>query len=408
LFDPQMAPSRLQAVSWAIQSGLTYPRMPKTYQQVIDELIPDFKSRLSGNFVQEAEDTYQNFARTDRSLPPLNTLLGKMGKSGELMLAAQRQQTILLQQNTSDQLKEQTLFSGQDNAVFRPVKAQDGPWTVMAPGRAYVRMKVVQGNMGTNTLELRILPQSSSATRRPGRARLLNVSQVAAAPENQATELTLLSLLGARFTPQSAAALARLAPLLEGAAGTAAEGVAALALTPELLAALAAVAATLVAAGIIAYSTSPAQALIIRPMIPLAALLAALGILAMAVSPMGPPGGNGTNGNRGRGQDSDAVGKAREERVAQLTGGARNTAGETFGEGSARFKPDVVTKDALIEVKGGNFSDTQGFTDQMNRLSQAAPSVGRTAEVWFDGEPTAQLRAIATRFGVKVVVFSLH
>ena len=40
------APRELQTVSWAIQSGLTYAKMPKTYQAVIDDVIPDFRDRL--------------------------------------------------------------------------------------------------------------------------------------------------------------------------------------------------------------------------------------------------------------------------------------------------------------------------------------------------------------------------
>ncbi len=38
-------PNSLQAISWAIQSGLTYSQMPKSYQAIVDQVIPDFKIR---------------------------------------------------------------------------------------------------------------------------------------------------------------------------------------------------------------------------------------------------------------------------------------------------------------------------------------------------------------------------
>src|SRR5580700_9956471 len=115
---------QLQAVSWAIQSGLTYSQMPKAYQAVIDAVIPEYKGEISGNFVQQVQQTYQTAAKGTH-LPPLEQLLGNLGQPGQLALSAMKQQQVLLRKDTSDQLREQTLFRGQESGVYTPVKAED-------------------------------------------------------------------------------------------------------------------------------------------------------------------------------------------------------------------------------------------------------------------------------------------
>jgi hypothetical protein len=197
----QYPAQQLQGVSWAIQSGLTYDQMPKTYQAVIDKLIPEFKGELAGNFLQEIQNTYQDAAKVTK-LPPLEQVLGKMGQSGQLALSAMKQQQILLAQDTNDQLREQTLFRGQESGVLSPVKAQDGPWTERIPGLAYMRFRVVGGNgANNNVLEIRILPQNglSTAATLPGRLlRVLYPMQVAAAAA--APPPTMSSLLAKIIT----------------------------------------------------------------------------------------------------------------------------------------------------------------------------------------------------------------
>jgi hypothetical protein len=166
-------PQQLQAVSWAIQSGLRYSQMPKSYQALIDEVIPDHGNELNGDFMQSMEDAYQGYAKGTK-LPPLDQMFAKMGKPGELALSARKQRDALLRQNTTDQIKEQTLFAGQESGVYKPVRAEEGPWTERIPGVAYLRYKIVGGNLATNNLmEIRILPQGAPAAKRARTPRLI-------------------------------------------------------------------------------------------------------------------------------------------------------------------------------------------------------------------------------------------
>lgn len=191
-------PQQLQAVSWAIQSGLRYSQMPKTYQALIDEVIPDHRNELNGDFMQSMEDSYAAYAKTAK-LPPLEQMFAKMGKPGELALSARKQRDALLKQNTSDQIKEQTLFSGQEAGVYTPVKAEEGPWTERIPGVAYLRYKIVGGNMASNNImQVRIARQGGDVARRNVTPRLIYASFAAGpAPETPTvSSVTPQSLFG--------------------------------------------------------------------------------------------------------------------------------------------------------------------------------------------------------------------
>jgi hypothetical protein len=185
-------PQELQAVAWGIQSGLRYAQMPRSYQTVVNLVIPDYINEFSGDFVQNAEDTYSALAK-GAHLPALNQLLAGMGKPGELMLSAQRQRDALLRQNTTDELRTQTLFAGQDSGVTTPEKAQDGPWTERIPGVAYMRYTIIGGNLATNNvMEIRIVSPTGAAARRSAEEQGAGARIVNAAYRSAATHATPL------------------------------------------------------------------------------------------------------------------------------------------------------------------------------------------------------------------------
>jgi hypothetical protein len=170
-------PNSLQAVSWTIQSGLTYSQMPKSYQAIVDQVIPDFKSEIASDFIVNLETTYNNTAKTAQ-LPPLDTMLAKMGAPGQLALDAERQRAILTAQNTNDQLREQTLFQGQESGIYTPVKAETGPWTERVKDQVYMKLLIAGGNMNTNNvMQIRIMPSpTANASNIRGNARLIQAS----------------------------------------------------------------------------------------------------------------------------------------------------------------------------------------------------------------------------------------
>ena len=190
-------PNSLQAVSWAIQSGLTYSQMPKSYQAIVDQVIPDHKSEIASDFFVNLETTYNNAARTAK-LPPLDTILAKLGKPGELALSAERQRAILARQGTNDQLRDQTLFQGQQSGLYTPVKAETGPWTERVKGQVYMKLQIAGGNMATNNvMQIRVMPPPTVNAHNAGsQPRLIRTSygepETAPAGEGSSTSLTSL------------------------------------------------------------------------------------------------------------------------------------------------------------------------------------------------------------------------
>jgi len=198
-----VAPQQIMGVTWAIQSGITYDQMPQNYKQLIDQLIPDYKKQISGDFVQQVQNAYNDVAKTVK-LPPLDTMLADLGEPGKLMLSAERQRAALLQQNTSDEIKEQTLFAGQETGVYTPVKAEEGPWTVRIPGVAYMRYQINGGNLASdNVLQIRIMPTSTNSVAEGNQAaRVVNASyqpQSAAGTASNA-DTSLFALMGVKQT----------------------------------------------------------------------------------------------------------------------------------------------------------------------------------------------------------------
>lgn len=203
-------PQHLMGVAWGIQSGLTYDRMPKIFQATIDSVIPDYKSQLNGDFIQQLEDAYQAVAK-EAKLPPLELLLLKMGDAGKLALAAELERNALLAADKTDELKEQTLFAGQENGVYTPVKAEDGPWTVRIPGVAYMRYQIVGGNLqSNNVIQIRIVGPTPNQTVQivdPTRAAHVvdaSFTQADASPAQSPAVPSLMALLGAQQAADSA------------------------------------------------------------------------------------------------------------------------------------------------------------------------------------------------------------
>ncbi len=212
-------PQDLQATNWAIQAGIPYGSMPKPYQEMIDQLIPEYKSRLQGNMMDQIQSTYREVTGDPRKFvqlyikehynvnisvmalpkiavpaPPLEVVMAKMGAPGLLLLDAKKQSTILLTSYTTKELGEQTLFAGQGQQL-PPEPASEGPWTVRVAGTAFLRFKIVGGNMQSNNLmEIRILPQVALGTSEP---KLLEASYQSPSAKATALEPTsILSLLG--------------------------------------------------------------------------------------------------------------------------------------------------------------------------------------------------------------------
>lgn len=223
----------LLGISWAIQSGTPYDKMPQNYKKTIEQLLPDFQGKLNGNYLDQIESIYTKATKIPiigGKLPPINDLLvDHFGEVGKAVVTARAQYKIFTRRDLDDQKKEQVLFAGEESRVYTPVKPEDAPWSSVIPG-TYSRLKVVEGYLRSNTLEVRVLTAGA---------------------------ITPADLLGVRMTPQAVAAIGR-------------AGAIAVAATGEIIVAPGVIAATLgvVAGGVIGYAIGRgAQALILAAIV---------------------------------------------------------------------------------------------------------------------------------------------
>lgn len=152
-----VSPQDLQGVAWAIQSGLRFEQLPKTYQSLLTRLVPEYRGEIADDFVEKVRDTYNSSSQNVPGMPSLDSMLGGMGTAGELTLSAEAQRQALLSDATDDKVRQQTLFAGAESGIYTPVNAEVGPWTIRIPNVAFVRYKIVSGNLSDdNIMQIRI------------------------------------------------------------------------------------------------------------------------------------------------------------------------------------------------------------------------------------------------------------
>ncbi|HXW52390.1 MAG TPA: hypothetical protein VEJ41_10400, partial [Candidatus Acidoferrales bacterium] len=58
----RFTPPQIQVLSWSLQAGMDYQEMSAQSQQVIDGLLPEYKSRLAGDFYDRARDEWNSLS----------------------------------------------------------------------------------------------------------------------------------------------------------------------------------------------------------------------------------------------------------------------------------------------------------------------------------------------------------
>ncbi|HTU44885.1 MAG TPA: hypothetical protein VMF91_07475 [Bryobacteraceae bacterium] len=334
----------LQATSWGIQSGLLYNSMPDSLKRTIAELLPEdeYRKQLQGNFFQSLKDKYQGYAKTHPGTPPLDDVLRRMDKPGELALDAEKQEDILQQKNTRDEIKEQTLIDRQGPDDARGLTPEDTPWTVFIPDVAYMRFIVGGGNMARdNRLEIRILSQSQPRAMLPGGGYLLSVQN----PALRSADLTpsIFQIMGVQ--------LARLSPAAAAAAEACAAG-------PVAVAGCAAVVGAITVRALIAYPNAATQSLIVVLALPLTAEQL---LLQSLVSYM-KGGGNG---------DGEGISKP-------------NPKNEEFRSMTARQIITTWLKGSIKSVFPGELLDDT-FAEIDNLAQQGNPAAQTARKLLLDG-----------------------
>lgn len=175
--------SQLQVLSWNLQAGMKYEEMTSV-RTIIDQVLPDFKPRLSRSFLEQIEATWSQLSGTIPGLPSLNASLNRLGEVGKTVaMLKQTRETLLRYGNNYESLSR--------SLVNSDAKASSGetPWSRLSD-RVYARM-VTQGNYSTPAqMQVRVLPgvgaNATSSQIASGRAETVpvNLTNLVAEPQN--------------------------------------------------------------------------------------------------------------------------------------------------------------------------------------------------------------------------------
>jgi hypothetical protein len=154
----------LQSISWSIQASISYSQMPPEHRQIVDRLIPEFRSQLDGDFMQSLDHRYQQFAAQAPQLPPFEKLLDHMGPAGTAYRSVRRSRALIRESALDYERLQQRLYDGPPGReVITPSVPEPSPWTLLRPG-VLAQVEIGDGWQGRNWLHLRITPEAVSQT----------------------------------------------------------------------------------------------------------------------------------------------------------------------------------------------------------------------------------------------------
>jgi hypothetical protein len=148
----------LQILSWDIQGGLPYGSMQPAQRAIVDRVIPEYRSRLSGDPLENIRDKFNTISVVP-GMPSFDDALSRLGPVGQAVQTMESARQQLAQPPASFAQMAQSLvpFSPPSNI------GQQGttPWSQYS-SRVYVRFVTSGGFADPGTYEVRVLPATVS------------------------------------------------------------------------------------------------------------------------------------------------------------------------------------------------------------------------------------------------------
>jgi hypothetical protein len=149
---------QLQVLSWNLQAGMKYDDMTPENKAIIDKLIPDHKSKLTKNFLETIESTYNRFAPAVPGMPSsINSALDRLGDVGRTFSQIRQVQSELRQYGNDYSTLSRLLTSSDRGNAFQAGGEANTPWSKIGD-RLYGRLVTENGYSGPARLQLRALP----------------------------------------------------------------------------------------------------------------------------------------------------------------------------------------------------------------------------------------------------------
>lgn len=147
-----------QVLSWNIQAGLAYGAMQAPQRAIIDQVIPDFRSKLEGDVLENIMRGYNQLSSIP-GMPSFSGALGRLGPAGQAVLA--------LQELRREMMSPPPTFEDLARLLVPVMPAAEAslststPWSRYSP-RVLVRF-VTSGNYATpGAYQVRVLAEPTA------------------------------------------------------------------------------------------------------------------------------------------------------------------------------------------------------------------------------------------------------
>jgi hypothetical protein len=162
----KFSPEDIQILSWSLQAGLTYAEFSKTSQQIIDNVLPQYKPELHDSFITEFEKKWDELSdKSQGQIPTFNAtsneLLSALGVVGQKINQVRKFRT-QLEENGND-------FSVLSRSIEIIEKAQKDRQAVIPKwskinDRVYAQFVTQDHYLKIGYLQIRILPEVRSTS----------------------------------------------------------------------------------------------------------------------------------------------------------------------------------------------------------------------------------------------------
>lgn len=143
---------QVQPLEWSIETGLRYGQLPSAQRALFDRLIPAYRPRIAGNFLDQVQDTWNRLGIP--GLPSFDSAVDRLGGVGQTYRDLQQAQS----QITSDSNDFDTLFAELTpplDVSDRGINFQTSPWGRVSPN-VYMHTPSTGGTGGLFDLQVRV------------------------------------------------------------------------------------------------------------------------------------------------------------------------------------------------------------------------------------------------------------
>jgi len=151
--------TEVQFVSWSLQTGMNYGAMSPRSRQIVDAVLPDYKTRLQGDFLTQARQKWTEIASRVPGVPGFDAALNRLGEAGKAIEAikSERDELIGHAGDYDRVVKDFSILGGSRERNALSIT----PWSIIEPG-VYARLLIGGTMLTPGMVQIRVTSQAAS------------------------------------------------------------------------------------------------------------------------------------------------------------------------------------------------------------------------------------------------------